>query len=79
MNGYAPVLMRSPRPPPPPPPLLQGYGGEWHYIATQSPMESTIESFWRMVMENGSSVVIDLCSGEDMVGLSVTQLDGHVG
>ena len=44
----------------------QGYGGEWQYIATQSPMESTCEQFWRMVMENGCSVVVDASEGKEV-------------
>lgn len=39
--------------------LLQGYEGKPKaYIATQAPMENTVDDFWSMVMEQNVSVII---------------------
>ena len=38
---------------------VQGYqGAPRQYIATQGPMESTVEDFWRMVWENNTDTIV---------------------
>ena len=46
--GMSPVL-----------PIPQGYRNHpRQYIATQGPMDNTVEDFWRMVWENKSEVIV---------------------
>ncbi|KAI1721237.1 protein-tyrosine phosphatase domain-containing protein [Ditylenchus destructor] len=35
------------------------------YIATQSPMQSTVNDFWQMVWEQGIALIVNLCDQED--------------
>lgn len=48
---------------------LQGYKHRNAYIATQRPLENTVQDFWRMVWEFKSKVIVMLCQ---------TQEDGKV-
>ena len=38
----------------------QGYNRPREYIASQGPLEQTVEDFWRMVWEQGSTTIIML-------------------
>ena len=40
---------------------LQGYKQSGTYIATQGPLESTVNDFWRMVWEYESKCIVMLC------------------
>lgn len=40
--------------------LLQGYRQRLAYIATQGPLEETVDDFWRMLMEHNSNIVVML-------------------
>ena len=51
----------------------QGYQQAKAYIATQGPMEHTTGEFWRMVVENGCSCIVMLCTlkeGEEVFSCS---------
>lgn len=39
---------------------MQGYHSEQEYIATQGPLEQTVEDFWRMVWEQNTATIIML-------------------
>ena len=43
-------------------PSPQGYRQRNAYIATQGPLQNTVEDFWRMVWEFKSRVIVMLCS-----------------
>ena len=40
---------------------LQGYRQRGAYIATQAPMENTVNDFWRMVWDYQSRTIVLLC------------------
>jgi len=40
--------------------LIRGYG-EKAFIATQAPVDYTIEKFWQMVWEQNSLIIVMLC------------------
>ena len=40
---------------------LKGYKHRGMFLATQAPMETTAENFWRMVWENQSHAIVMLC------------------
>ena len=40
--------------------FLQGYRQRLAYIATQGPLEETVDDFWRMLMEHNSNIVVML-------------------
>lgn len=40
--------------------MIRNYG-EKAFIATQAPVESTVEKFWQMVWENNTRLIIMLC------------------
>ncbi len=42
--------------------LVQGYQQRRGYIATQGPLEHTTGDLWRMVVENGCSCIVMLCT-----------------
>ena len=44
--------------------VLQGYKHRNAFIATQCPMENTVNDFWRMMWESQSAVIVMLCSEE---------------
>ena len=48
----------------------QGYRQRGAYIATQTPMENTVNDFWRMIWEYQSRSVVMLCRMKE---------DGQVG
>lgn len=35
------------------------------YVATQSPMQNTVNDFWQMVWEQGIALIVNLCNQED--------------
>ncbi|XP_078676898.1 uncharacterized protein LOC144913793 [Branchiostoma floridae x Branchiostoma belcheri] len=39
---------------------IDGYNEERKYIATQGPMQNTVQDFWRMIWETGSSTILML-------------------
>ena len=41
--------------------FLEGYQKKKAYIATQGPLEHTIEDFWRMVWEQGTKTIVMVC------------------
>ena len=41
-------------------PLLQGYHKAKEYIASQGPLEQTVDDFWRMVWEQNSATIVML-------------------
>jgi protein tyrosine phosphatase len=45
--------------------LLQGYKHRNAYIATQGPLESTVQDFWRMIWELKSQVIVMLCQTQE--------------
>ena len=58
---------------------MQGHrGAAQQYIATQAPMESTAEDFWRMVWENKSDIVIMATNFQERGIVSVTHLVNDV-
>ena len=52
---------------------IQGYKQRRAYIATQGPLESTMNDFWRMVWEQKSRCIVMLCQLEEneKVGISL--------
>lgn len=40
---------------------MQGYRHRNAYIATQTPMENTVNDFWRMILEHQSRCIVMLC------------------
>ena len=40
---------------------LQGYRQRGAYIATQAPMENTVNDFWRMIWDYQSRSIVMLC------------------
>ena len=40
---------------------LQGYRQRGTYIATQVPMENTVNDFWKMIWEYKSTTIVLLC------------------
>ena len=44
---------------------IQGYKQRRAYIATQGPLESTMNDFWRMVWEQKSRCIVMLCQLEE--------------
>ena len=44
--------------------LIQGYKQRNAFIATQCPMESTANDFWRMMWESQSAVIVLLSNPE---------------
>lgn len=46
-------------------PWLQGYKHRRNFIATQAPLENTVNDFWRMAWEQKSRVIVMLCNLEE--------------
>ena len=44
---------------------LQGFIRHNTYIATQGPLQNTLEDFWRMVWESKSKIIVMLCNLEE--------------
>lgn len=40
--------------------FLQGYRQRCAYIATQGPLQDTVDDFWRMLMEQNSNIIVML-------------------
>lgn len=40
--------------------FFQGYRQRFAYIATQGPLEDTVDDFWRMLMEQNSNIIVML-------------------
>ena len=43
---------------------MQGYKERNAFIATQCPLENTVNDFWRMIWEFKSSAIVMLCDQE---------------
>ena len=43
----------------------QGYRQRFAYIATQGPLEDTVDDFWRMLMEQNSNIIVMLTQLHD--------------
>jgi len=46
-------------------PRLQGYKQRNTYIATQGPLQNTVDDFWRMMWEHRCSCIVMLCELEE--------------
>lgn len=44
--------------------FYQGYKQRNAYIATQCPLVGTVDTFWRMIWDYKSAVIVTLCSAE---------------
>ena len=47
------------------PAILQGYKARNAYIATQGPLQDTVNDFWRMIWEWKSRTIVMLCETEE--------------
>ena len=45
--------------------IIQGYKQRRTYIAAQGPLETTVNDFWRMVMEKKSNIIVMLSGTDD--------------
>ena len=44
---------------------MKGYKQRRAYIASQGPLESTVDDFWRMIWEQKSCCIVMLCQLEE--------------
>ena len=45
--------------------FIKGYTGHNNYIATQGPMENTVNDFWRMVWEQNVAGIVMLTQAKE--------------
>ena len=56
---------------------IDGYRFRSAYIATQGPLNETVEDFWRMLWEHNSTIIVMLTKQREMGRVRFTQGDLH--
>ena len=57
---------------------FQGYRQRGGYIATQAPMENTVNDFWRMVWDYQSRAIVMLCRMKEDGKVSIAIMLMHL-